>query len=861
MCQRTYCNNKLILLFVLSISQLNNLHYATCNSFHQLGKNKLWGLRSDGSIKNILDISSTTNIIVNNIVTISRGGDDYDDNSSSIDNTNSIVDEIKQEEEEEDTMDNNDVEFHDKVQKALEKLGLSSTAQQEAAIEVQPEENCCANGVCSSMPDDESKEGEDDNSNSSIAMDANTITNIEDDEEETKLSEEEIINICKTLSEELSIPLNICQAVVYSTPNNSKLQEKAREILLYEKDIVSNISEDSDNVQSLYEEGICNDMYVIRRALAFCDNDINNARALLVAELEEEEQDVKESSSAPPPSPVLPTIQINSDIDPTKLPNQQQQKQANKEDSSTWIYNVTTSTIQSKVLESKKPVLLDVYAHWCGPCKQLTPILEEMCSKSNGMFHLAKLNSDEERTISQKCLNVQGLPTLIGINNGNIVFIQVGSPRTEDEMKQMFMKLMNPSNTHIEEHKDLSIKLSDVAGMAAIPFVQRESLQRNIQQYLTLYEQSQYKQLDDTISSLDVDKQIVNDISFLQQVLQKVVQYPKENKYRIIKLSHPYIKGKLYNNKNQKKKKALFQILHLSGFQQKDNNDEILQLSSEVKNIAPIKIITSTLKSYIHSKGIYIKNEERKRKDDLDKLELDLGGDDEYDTDDEEEEGTKERDDDPNLCSIRLRIQQQNSKKKPVTIEYQLDPDKTSLSSIIPMILSAINHNNDDNNDSAPLEIQFVCTSKKLSLSSTNPSHESKIKEKSLRDLGFMPSISLVANIIPPNAADGKTSSTKEENDDTTNTTTTKEEMLKARRNKQSTKRNKGSGSHTMQSVGIYSKDDNAKGELIDGGGGVWYEHDVSDDDEEDDENKDDDDGDSEKEDKDENKKSKGTKE
>jgi len=827
--RKTEHNNKLILL-VISILQLN-INYAIChgNTFHQLlGKNKLWGLRSDGrNAENTIDTTATT---TNKIVRFSRGGDDYNDDSSSIDNTDSIVvDKIKEDEEDDDddNTDNNDVEFHEKVQKALAKLGLSST-EEESAIEEQ-EESCCANGVCS-MPNEE---GEDNSSsgNGSIAMDTTTTTTNKEEEEEEELNEEEIINICKTLSEELSIPINMCQAVVYSIPNtNSKLQEKAREILLYEKDIVSNINEDSDNVQTLHKEGICQDMYVIRRALAFCDNDIDNARALLIAELEEEEeeleaQNAKEDTSADA-SPVLPTISINSDIDPTKLPNQQQQQQqTNKEDRSTWIYNVTTSTIQSKVLDSKKPVLLDIYAPWCGPCKQLTPILEEMCSKSNGMFHLAKLNSDEERTISQKCLNVQGLPTLIGINNGNIVFVQVGSPRSEDEMKQMFMKLMNPSNTDIEEHKDLSIKLSDVAGMAAIPFVQRESLQRNIHQYLTLYEQQQHKQLDD-ISSLDMDKQILNDISFLQQVLQKIVQYPKDNKYRMIKLSHPYIKGKLYNNKNNKKKKALFQILLLSGFQQQYNNDgEVLQLSPELKNIAPIKIITSTLKAYIHKKGIYIKNEERKQKDDADKLELDLI-DDEYDTDDEEEEGEKERNDDPNLCSIRLRIQQQQSKKKPITIEYQLDPDKTTLSSIIPMILSAINQNNDD-----PPEIRFVCTSKKLLLSSTNPSHVSKIQEKSLRDLGFMPSISLVANIIPS----GDTISNKEETD----TTKTKAEMLKARRNKQSTKRNKGSGSHTMQSIGIYSKDDNAKSELIDGGGGVWYEHDVSDDD---DENKDDDD-------------------
>lgn len=51
------------------------------------------------------------------------------------------------------------------------------------------------------------------------------------------------------------------------------------------------------------------------------------------------------------------------------------------------------------VIESPVPVLLDVYADWCGPCKQLTPALEEMAVRSGGMFRLAKLNSDKNRGV------------------------------------------------------------------------------------------------------------------------------------------------------------------------------------------------------------------------------------------------------------------------------------------------------------------------------------------------------------------------------------------------------------------------------------------------------------------------------
>ncbi len=61
------------------------------------------------------------------------------------------------------------------------------------------------------------------------------------------------------------------------------------------------------------------------------------------------------------------------------------------------------------VIESPVPVLLDVYADWCGPCKQLGPMLEEMAMRSGGMFRLAKVNSDKNRGVSdvlQVCLYV-----------------------------------------------------------------------------------------------------------------------------------------------------------------------------------------------------------------------------------------------------------------------------------------------------------------------------------------------------------------------------------------------------------------------------------------------------------------------
>jgi len=73
-------------------------------------------------------------------------------------------------------------------------------------------------------------------------------------------------------------------------------------------------------------------------------------------------------------------------------------KPAKKEDC---VFEVNSNNFQKVVLDSPVPVILDIYADWCGPCKQLGPVLENAAMKSGGMFRLAKVNSDNERGISE----------------------------------------------------------------------------------------------------------------------------------------------------------------------------------------------------------------------------------------------------------------------------------------------------------------------------------------------------------------------------------------------------------------------------------------------------------------------------
>lgn len=112
-----------------------------------------------------------------------------------------------------------------------------------------------------------------------------------------------------------------------------------------------------------------------------------------------------------------PTID-KSEISKTSTPqNSPERKQVSVEDV---VFEVTSSDFQKVVLESPVPVLLDIYADWCGPCKQLGPMLEDIAVKANGMFRLVKVNSDRERQLVDS-LNIKGLPTVFAVSQGKII--------------------------------------------------------------------------------------------------------------------------------------------------------------------------------------------------------------------------------------------------------------------------------------------------------------------------------------------------------------------------------------------------------------------------------------------------------
>ena len=89
------------------------------------------------------------------------------------------------------------------------------------------------------------------------------------------------------------------------------------------------------------------------------------------------------------------------------------------------ISAISDNSFESEVVESKTPVLVDFWAQWCGPCKAIAPILEELALKFEGKLKITKLDVDQNPATPPK-FGVRGIPTLILFKDGQVKATQVG---------------------------------------------------------------------------------------------------------------------------------------------------------------------------------------------------------------------------------------------------------------------------------------------------------------------------------------------------------------------------------------------------------------------------------------------------
>ena len=90
------------------------------------------------------------------------------------------------------------------------------------------------------------------------------------------------------------------------------------------------------------------------------------------------------------------------------------------------IKHISDASFEADVLQSKQPVLVDYWAEWCGPCKMIAPILEEVSSAYKGKLQIAKMNVDENRDIPAK-FGIRGIPTLMLFKGGQLAATKVGA--------------------------------------------------------------------------------------------------------------------------------------------------------------------------------------------------------------------------------------------------------------------------------------------------------------------------------------------------------------------------------------------------------------------------------------------------
>ena len=95
------------------------------------------------------------------------------------------------------------------------------------------------------------------------------------------------------------------------------------------------------------------------------------------------------------------------------------------------ISALTQDNFEKEVIQSATPVLVDFWAEWCGPCKMIAPLLDELADEYDGKIKIGKVNIDEQQALATK-YGIRAIPTLLLIKNGQVAEQMVGAKSKRD---------------------------------------------------------------------------------------------------------------------------------------------------------------------------------------------------------------------------------------------------------------------------------------------------------------------------------------------------------------------------------------------------------------------------------------------